>query len=60
MWHIWFYYSEQYLIKSVFVNFCRLKQRQEEENIRYQDNMQKKMDMLLKLKNDIQANRVRT
>ncbi|KAL3862108.1 hypothetical protein ACJMK2_008101 [Sinanodonta woodiana] len=35
----------------------KLKQRQEEENIRYKENMQKKMDMLLKLKSDIAANR---
>ncbi|XP_033763578.1 cilia- and flagella-associated protein 74-like isoform X1 [Pecten maximus] len=33
------------------------KVRQEEENIRYKENMQKKMDMLLKLKGDITANR---
>ena len=40
------------------INNFRLKQRQEDENKRYQDNMHKKMDMLLKLKSDIQANRV--
>ncbi|XP_053379519.1 cilia- and flagella-associated protein 74-like isoform X2 [Mercenaria mercenaria] len=35
----------------------KLKQRQEEENNRYKENMQRKMDMLLKLKSDIQSNR---
>ena len=40
-----------------FVMYYRLRQRQEEENTRYKENMQKKMDMLLKLKGDITANR---
>ena len=35
-----------------------MKKRQEDENQRYKEQMQKKMDMLLKLKNDITANRV--
>ncbi|KAL4221191.1 hypothetical protein ACF0H5_019455 [Mactra antiquata] len=44
---------------SKFVNntMQKLKQRQEEENVRYKENMQRKMDMLLKLKTDIQSNR---
>ena len=36
----------------------RLKKRQEEENQRYQEDMKRKMDMLLKLKTDIHNNRV--
>ncbi|XP_052267472.1 cilia- and flagella-associated protein 74-like isoform X2 [Dreissena polymorpha] len=43
--------------KFVSDTMHKLKQRQEEENKRYQENMTKKMDMLLKLKSDIQANR---
>ena len=41
-------------------SFCkfRIKKREEQENIRYKENMQKKMDMLLKLKSDITSNRV--
>ncbi|KAK3105163.1 hypothetical protein FSP39_018521 [Pinctada imbricata] len=35
----------------------KLRQRQVEESTRYKENMQKKMDMLLKLKGDITANR---
>ncbi|KAL5014793.1 hypothetical protein ScPMuIL_009063 [Solemya velum] len=35
----------------------KLRQRQEDEDIRYKEDMQRKMDMLLKLKNDITANR---
>jgi len=35
-----------------------LKKRQEEENQRYQEDMKRKMDMLLKLKTDIHNNRV--
>ena len=38
--------------------YSRMKQRQEEENQRYKEQMQKKMDMLLKLKTDITTNRV--
>ncbi|CAG2192853.1 unnamed protein product [Mytilus edulis] len=35
----------------------KMKKRQDEENIRYKENMHKKMDMLLKLKSDITSNR---
>ncbi|XP_062567016.1 cilia- and flagella-associated protein 74-like isoform X4 [Saccostrea cucullata] len=35
----------------------KLQKRQEEENVRYKENMKKKMEMLLKLKGDITANR---
>ena len=38
--------------------YSRMKQRQEEANQRYKEQMQKKMDMLLKLKTDITTNRV--
>lgn len=38
--------------------FDRMQKRQEEENARYKENMRKKMEMLLKLKGDITANRV--
>ena len=37
----------------------RLKHREQEEAERYKTDMSKKMDMLLKLKNDITHNRVR-
>lgn len=36
----------------------RMQKRHEEENVRYKENMRKKMEMLLKLKGDITANRV--
>ena len=42
----------------IFLNFLRLKQREEEEAERYKTDMGKKMDMLLKLKNEITHNRV--
>lgn len=35
-----------------------MQKRHEEENARYKENMRKKMEMLLKLKGDITANRV--
>lgn len=38
--------------------FDRMQKRHEEENARYKENMRKKMEMLLKLKGDITANRV--
>ena len=43
---------------TLLVPCFRMKQRQEEEDQRYKDEMQRKMDMLLKLKGDITANRV--
>ena len=50
-------------VGCIWINQCsgthfRMKQRQEEEDQRYKDDMQRKMDMLLKLKGDITVNRV--
>ena len=38
--------------------FYRLQKRHEDENKRYKEHMKNKMEMLLKLKGDITANRV--
>lgn len=43
--------------KYLTATLDKIKKREEQENIRYKENMQKKMDMLLKLKSDITSNR---
>lgn len=54
--------SHHMLFGVLFINKCkfldRMQKRHEEENVRYKENMRKKMEMLLKLKGDITANRV--
>ena len=55
---VWVRVMKFYRNNSQHVFYVRMKQLQEEENQRYKQNMQTKMDMLLKLKSDITANRV--
>ena len=43
---------------SWIIFFYRLQKRHEDENKRYKEHMKNKMEMLLKLKGDITANRV--
>ncbi|XP_052759795.1 cilia- and flagella-associated protein 74-like isoform X2 [Mya arenaria] len=49
--------SQEKHSKFVSETMVKLKKRQEDENQRYKEEMKRKMDMLLKLKSDIQSNR---